>query len=72
MQKAIDRIDQAIKGLKEQTEKLVNEACQFLKTVKPQKNPGNPEKRTKPLSRPGYDTVSIVWSKVVYFLLILP
>lgn len=74
MQKAIDVIDQAIETLKSRASSLVDEVQQLLKTQKPQKqNPEDPkEKRAKTIwvhlkERNGYDTFSIVWSKLKYF-----
>jgi hypothetical protein len=74
MQESIKGIDLAIEALKSRASVLVEEVHQILKTQKPQKqNPEDPaEKRAKAIwvhlkERNGYNTFSIIWSKLKYF-----
>jgi hypothetical protein len=74
MQKAITEIKLAHEGLKQQMIKLVDEARQMLRSLKTQKQRPEDanEKKGKPVwvyirERDGYDTISIVWSQVLFF-----
>ena len=74
MERAVQEIDQGLIVLKEKATQLVAEVQQLLKHMKVQKlNPEDAsEKRPKALwvhlkEQPGYNTLSIVWSRVVYF-----
>jgi hypothetical protein len=74
MQVMLERISQLIQQLKDEATSLVNEVRELLKSLRLQRqNPGDGQKeKVRPLwlylrERPGYDTVSIVWTQVIYY-----
>jgi hypothetical protein len=74
MQKAIEEIDLAFEALKKEIASMIEEVRRILRSLKIQKqNPEDAhEKKAKPLwiylrERPGYGTVAIVWTRVLYF-----
>jgi len=74
MEVAVQVIDQAIEDLKKEAASLVEEVRRMLRSIKIQKKDPEDaqEKKAKPLwiyirERPGYRTVAIVWTRVLYF-----
>lgn len=64
LEKAIEEIDGAINDLKVEAVPAVDEVRQMLQSLRPQEG-----KRlwVYVRERPGYDTISIVWTQVLYF-----
>lgn len=74
MEKFIQKIEEALGDLREKAAQLIAEVQELLRRMKVQKvNPSDAnEKRPKALwvhlkQQPGYPTISIIWSRVLYF-----
>jgi Skp family chaperone for outer membrane proteins len=73
IKKIVAEIDEALKDLKNQVVSLVEEARQLLKSIRIQKqHQEDVQKKARPIwvyirERDGYETISIVWSQVMFF-----